>query len=96
VDRLHERPDAFLRSSDPSAELRYLVEVSEDAQRRVLERAFDGEYDKVLVCSRGAGTPEALALVARSSGTAASQGSATVAAEALDALITQLYRHDLQ
>jgi len=97
VDQLvRDRPGCLLRSSDPGAELRYLVEVSEDAQRRVLERAFDGEYDKVLVCSRGAGTPEALALVARSSGTAASQGSATVAAEALDALITQLYRHDLQ
>lgn len=50
VDQLvQERPGCLLRSEDPDAELRYLVEVTEKSQREVLERAFDGEFDKVAV-----------------------------------------------
>eukprot|EP00746_Dinoflagellata_sp_MGD_P156731 gnl/MRDRNA2_/MRDRNA2_85951_c0_seq2.p1 gnl/MRDRNA2_/MRDRNA2_85951_c0~~gnl/MRDRNA2_/MRDRNA2_85951_c0_seq2.p1 ORF type:complete len:929 (+),score=198.54 gnl/MRDRNA2_/MRDRNA2_85951_c0_seq2:92-2878(+) len=50
VDQLvQNRPGCLLRSKDPSAELRYLVEVSEDSQRVVLSKAFDGEYDRMLV-----------------------------------------------
>jgi hypothetical protein len=50
VDQLvKNRPGCLLRSADPSAELRYLVEVSEDSQRMVLSKAFDGEYDRMLV-----------------------------------------------
>eukprot|EP00913_Durusdinium_trenchii_P000346 g317.t1 len=42
VDQLvQQRPGCLLRSEDPDAELRYLVEVTEDSQRAVLERAFD-------------------------------------------------------
>merc|ERR1719393_136642 len=49
VDQLVQgRPGSLLRSDDPSAELRYLVEVSEDSQRDVLELAFDGYFDNVL------------------------------------------------
>merc|ERR1712113_30754 len=46
VDQLvRNRPGCLLRSDDPSAELRYLVEVREDLQRDVLLRAFVGEFD---------------------------------------------------
>ncbi|CAE8584323.1 unnamed protein product [Polarella glacialis] len=52
VDQLvRERPGCLVRSDDPSAELRYLVEVSEDVQRQVLESAFEGQYDQFLVTS---------------------------------------------
>jgi hypothetical protein len=36
----------MMRSNDANAELRYLVEVEEDWQRRVLCMAFDGVFDK--------------------------------------------------
>lgn len=50
VDQLVQgRPGSLLRSDDPSAELRYLVEVSEDSQRDVLVDAFEGHFDNVLV-----------------------------------------------
>mmetsp|Transcript_70287 Transcript_70287/g.186515 ORF Transcript_70287/g.186515 Transcript_70287/m.186515 type:complete len:919 (-) Transcript_70287:87-2843(-) len=50
VDQLVQgRPGSLLRSDDPSAELRYLVEVSEDSQRDVLMDAFEGNFDNVLV-----------------------------------------------
>jgi 3-dehydroquinate synthetase len=50
VDQLVQgRPGSLLRSDDPSAELRYLVEVSEDSQRDVLMDAFEGHFDNVLV-----------------------------------------------
>lgn len=41
------RPGKMLRSEDPNAEVRYLVEVDEEWQRKVLEKAFDGYFDKV-------------------------------------------------
>jgi len=37
----------MMRSTDKNAELRYLVEVDEDWQRKVLGMAFDGKFDKV-------------------------------------------------
>ncbi len=41
------RPGKMLKSDDPNAEVRYLVEVDEDWQKNVLELAFDGYFDKV-------------------------------------------------
>lgn len=41
------RPGQMVRSQDKDAELRYLVEVDEDWQRKVLCQAFDCEFDKV-------------------------------------------------
>merc|ERR1711916_414663 len=41
------RPGKMMRSANFNAELRYLVEVDEDWQRRVLGMAFDGYFDKV-------------------------------------------------
>jgi len=35
----------MIRSYDPKAELRYLVEVNEEWQGKVLGLAFDGEFD---------------------------------------------------
>jgi 3-dehydroquinate synthetase len=37
----------MMRSTDKNAELRYLVEVDEDWQKRVLGMAYDGKFDKV-------------------------------------------------
>jgi len=99
VDQLvRERPGCLVRSSDPSAELRYLVEVSEDSQRRVLERAFEGEFDRVLVCGaseKEGASPMQLALVSRADFEAkyaeAPSPPSTQAAEALDSLIAGLY-----
>ena len=48
VDQLvTQRPGKMLASADPNAEIRYLVEVDEDWQRNVLDKAFDGYFDKV-------------------------------------------------
>jgi len=48
VDQLvNGRPGQMVRSQDKDAELRYLVEVDEDWQRKVLCQAFDCEFDKV-------------------------------------------------
>lgn len=41
------RPGKMLRSDDPNAEVRYLVEVDEEWQGAVLAQAFDGYFDKV-------------------------------------------------
>jgi len=41
------RPGKMLKSDDYNAELRYLVEVDEQWQERVLSLAFDGTFDKV-------------------------------------------------
>ena len=41
------RPGKMLRSADPAAELRYLVEVDEALQVTVLQRAWEGEFDLV-------------------------------------------------
>jgi len=97
VDQLvRDRPGCLLRSGDPSAELRYLVEVSEDAQRDVLERAFDGDYDRILLS-----TPGGLALAHRSELVPAKPGNddaangdfsaAASAAAGLDRLLRKLY-----
>lgn len=104
VDQLvRNRPGCLVRSADPSAELRYLVEVSEESQRCVLEEAFDGAYDRVAVVHRlGAqGKEPALALVARADAPIAGKGDsqghpeasapAAEVAAALDALIRRLY-----
>eukprot|EP00931_Biecheleriopsis_adriatica_P010341 TRINITY_DN11141_c0_g1_i1.p1 TRINITY_DN11141_c0_g1~~TRINITY_DN11141_c0_g1_i1.p1 ORF type:complete len:902 (+),score=247.18 TRINITY_DN11141_c0_g1_i1:283-2706(+) len=102
VDQLvRVRPGCLLRSSDPSAELRYLVEVSEDAQREVLERAFEGDYDKMLVA-----TPSGLVLQHRDELPAEKLGNSTAAcgdfsgvakaAQALDSLLKDLYGMDAQ
>jgi len=48
VDQLVSgRPGKMARSDDVNAELRYLVEVDEDWQCKVLYEAFAGEFDKV-------------------------------------------------
>ena len=41
------RPGKMMRSADSNAELRYLVEVDEAWQERVLSMAYDGLFDKV-------------------------------------------------
>ena len=41
------RPGKMMRSTDKNAELRYLVEVDEAWQQRVLSMAYDGLFDKV-------------------------------------------------
>jgi hypothetical protein len=56
VDQLVQgRPGCLLRSDDPSAELRYLVEVGEESQREVIELAFDGYFDNVLAVDGSGG-----------------------------------------
>lgn len=47
------RPGKMLRSDDPNAEVRYLVEVDEEWQKNVLEKAFDGYFDKVADLQNG-------------------------------------------
>mmetsp|Transcript_14410 Transcript_14410/g.34009 ORF Transcript_14410/g.34009 Transcript_14410/m.34009 type:complete len:838 (-) Transcript_14410:214-2727(-) len=108
VDQLvRRRPGCLLRSSDPSAELRYLVEVSEESQRAVLEKAFEGAYDRVLLVNSvqsqdfSNGEKE-LSFVLRSdfnemrrtSHASTSIATASQAAEALDGLIRCLYEDD--
>lgn len=93
VDQLiHQRPGLLVQSEDPAAALRYLVEVSEEAQRSVLKRAFNGEFDRVLVtdCSADSG----LALQPRAAFRAAAPGSSRATAAALDALLQELYSVD--
>jgi len=41
------RPGKMMRSADANAELRYLVEVDEAWQERVLSMAYEGLFDKV-------------------------------------------------
>ena len=41
------RPGKMLRSEDPNAEIRYLVEVDEEWQGDVLAKAFEGHFDMV-------------------------------------------------
>jgi len=54
VDQLvTRRPGKMLASPDPNAEIRYLVEVDEDWQRSVLDKAFDGYFDKVADLQNG-------------------------------------------
>merc|ERR1712048_356769 len=47
------RPGKMAKSDDANAELRYLVEVDEDWQLKVLHEAFDGEFDKVADLQNG-------------------------------------------
>jgi 3-dehydroquinate synthetase len=47
------RPGKMLKSDDPNAEVRYLVEVDEDWQKNVLAKAFDGYFDKVADLQNG-------------------------------------------
>jgi hypothetical protein len=103
VDQLvRSRPGCLLRSADPSAELRYLVEVSEASQRRVLERAFEGDFDSVLVLRRDGPSDGAaaghLSLVARdalaSSGAAGADSTVVAAAVALEGLLQGLYSRE--
>ncbi len=48
VDQLvASRPGKMLASKDPNAEIRYLVEVDEEWQGKVLGQAYDGFFDKV-------------------------------------------------
>ncbi len=48
VDQLvTDRPGKMLKSEDPNAAVRYLVQVDESWQRAVLEEAFDLQFDKV-------------------------------------------------
>ena len=48
VDQLvTDRPGKMLRSRDPNAELRYLVEVDEAWQAQVLDQAFECQFDCV-------------------------------------------------
>lgn len=54
VDQLvTKRPGKMLGSNDPNAEVRYLVEVDEEWQKRVLLKAFEGEFDKVADLRQG-------------------------------------------
>lgn len=101
VDQLvRARPGCLLRSSDPSAELRYLVEVSENSQRQVLERAFEGDYDKVLVYSGKSADEDRGSVVDRSGLTFVARANfhagsnfPEMAAKALDLLLQRLYGH---
>ena len=43
----------MLRSDDPNAEIRYLVEVDEEWQGNVLAQAFEGYFDKVADLQEG-------------------------------------------
>ena len=87
VDQLvRERPGCLLRSSDPDAELRYLVEVTEDSQRQVLERAYDCEFDKVAALKDGN-----LQLVSRMEASG-QEGDQVKTASALRGLIASLYK----
>lgn len=91
VDQLVRlRPGILVQSGDPSAELRYLVEVAEDIQRWVLGRAFAGDFDQVLVSA-----PSGLVLISRDSHTRGtveeSVAEARLAAMALDELLSRLY-----
>jgi len=89
VDQLVRcRPGKLVRSSDPSAELRYLVEIGEDAQKVVLEKAFDGEYDRVLL---GSGD-DTLSLGVR--GDASKAATSSELACALTKLVRSLYQQD--
>ncbi len=47
------RPGKMLSSDDPNAEIRYLVEVDEEWQGKVLAKAFDGYFDKVADLNKG-------------------------------------------
>ena len=47
------RPGKMLRSDDPNAEIRYLVEVDEEWQGNVLAQAFEGYFDKVADLQEG-------------------------------------------
>lgn len=88
VDQLvRGRPGCLVRSSDPSAELRYLVEVSEDSQRTVLESAFEGSYDLSLVVN----TAGELSFLPRGQERSATLGGAPEAAQALDRLLKSMY-----
>ena len=54
VDQLvTDRPGKMLKSDDPNAEIRYLVEVDEEWQGNVLAKAFDGYFDKVADLQNG-------------------------------------------
>jgi len=103
VDQLvRERPGCLVRSADPGAECRYLVEVSEGSQRRVLEKAFDGAYDRLATVQRtnSPDEPAVLVLVPRRDAQVSEEcaapcslgvsDSAEVAA-VLDGLIRRLY-----
>lgn len=72
-----------LRSDDPSAELRYLVEISEDSQREVLKDAFEGVFDNMLVLGDAG-----LEIVPRHTSMMSSSDATEVAA-ALDALLQE-------
>lgn len=66
VDQLvTRRPGKMLCSPDPNAAIRYLVEVDEDWQRNVLEKAFDGYFDKVADLRNGELTFVSLGTIAR-------------------------------
>eukprot|EP00441_Pelagodinium_beii_P007495 CAMPEP_0197703798 /NCGR_PEP_ID=MMETSP1338-20131121/125614_1 /TAXON_ID=43686 ORGANISM="Pelagodinium beii, Strain RCC1491" /NCGR_SAMPLE_ID=MMETSP1338 /ASSEMBLY_ACC=CAM_ASM_000754 /LENGTH=845 /DNA_ID=CAMNT_0043287697 /DNA_START=105 /DNA_END=2643 /DNA_ORIENTATION=+ len=96
VDQLvRERPGCLLRSSDPSAELRYLVEVSEEAQREVLQRAFEGDYDLTLVAAPSGLTlmhrDELLIKPGEDDAATGNFSGVAAAAEALDQLLQELY-----
>eukprot|EP00929_Paragymnodinium_shiwhaense_P060220 TRINITY_DN3009_c0_g1_i1.p1 TRINITY_DN3009_c0_g1~~TRINITY_DN3009_c0_g1_i1.p1 ORF type:complete len:826 (+),score=179.31 TRINITY_DN3009_c0_g1_i1:96-2573(+) len=96
VDQLVQgRPGCLVRSSDPSAELRYLVEVSEDSQRAVLSRAFQGEFDQAVVASASGYltiTPRS-EIVSGADEEAEELAAVEIrrAAEALDVLMRRLY-----
>jgi 3-dehydroquinate synthetase len=47
------RPGKMLRSDDPNAEVRYLVEIDEEWQGDVLAKAFEGGFDKVADLQNG-------------------------------------------
>jgi len=54
VDQLvTSRPGKMLRSDDPNAEIRYLVQVDEDWQGAVLALAFDGYFDQIADLQNG-------------------------------------------
>ena len=47
------RPGKMLKSEDPNAAIRYLVEVDEEWQGNVLAKAFEGYFDNVADLNRG-------------------------------------------
>jgi len=93
VDQLvTQRPGKMLGSDDPNAEVRYLVEVDEEWQKRVLLKAFEGEFDKVADLRQGDLTFVPCTKEKRIHMNASSK---SVATHIRDSLLS-LYAHDIE
>ena len=82
------RPGKMLASEDPNAEVRYLVEVDEEWQRSVLEKAFELEFDQVCDVRDNE-------LVFVSSSTGITQTSSADVAKCIRSQLLDMYKSDL-